>query len=74
MMMFLTRLGHNSKMIVTGDVTQIDLPRDVPSGLIDAMEILRGVKGIATVELARGDIVRHRLVQDIVDAYEKSKE
>jgi phosphate starvation-inducible protein PhoH and related proteins len=72
MMMFLTRLGHNSKMIVTGDVTQIDLPRDVPSGLIDAMEILRGVKGIATVELARGDIVRHRLVQDIVDAYEKA--
>ncbi len=74
MMMFLTRLGHNSKMIVTGDVTQIDLPRDVPSGLIDAIEILRGVKGIATVELARGDIVRHRLVQDIVDAYSQAND
>src|SRR4051812_5244268 len=71
MLMFLTRLGHESKMIVTGDVTQIDLPRDVPSGLIDAMEKLRGIKGIATIELERGDIVRHRLVQNIVNAYER---
>jgi phosphate starvation-inducible PhoH-like protein len=72
MLMFLTRLGHNSKMIVTGDTTQIDLPEDVDSGLIDAMKKLRGVKGIGTVELERGDIVRHRLVQNIVNAYERS--
>lgn len=74
MLMFLTRLGNESKMIVTGDVTQIDLPRDVPSGLIDAMQKLRGIKGIATVELERGDIVRHRLVQNIVNAYERGTE
>ena len=74
MLMFLTRLGHDSKMIVTGDVTQIDLPRDVPSGLVDAMEKLRGIKGIAMVELDRADIVRHRLVQNIVNAYERSSD
>jgi phosphate starvation-inducible protein PhoH and related proteins len=74
MLMFLTRLGNGSKMIVTGDTTQIDLPRDVPSGLTDAMEKLRGIKGIATIELARADIVRHRLVQNIVNAYERDKE
>jgi phosphate starvation-inducible PhoH-like protein len=56
---------------VTGDVTQIDLPRDVPSGLVDAMDKLRGIKGIAMVELDRADIVRHRLVQNIVNAYER---
>jgi phosphate starvation-inducible PhoH-like protein len=71
MLMFLTRLGHESKMIVTGDTTQIDLPPNVESGLIDAVRKLRGVKGIAMVELERGDIVRHRLVQNIVNAYEK---
>jgi phosphate starvation-inducible PhoH-like protein len=71
MLMFLTRLGHDSKMIVTGDTTQIDLPRDVRSGLIDAMETLSGIKGIGIVELERGDIVRHPLVQNIVDAYEQ---
>jgi phosphate starvation-inducible PhoH-like protein len=70
MLMFLTRLGHNSKMIVTGDTTQIDLPREVDSGLVDAIRKLRGIKGIATVELQRSDIVRHRLVQNIVNAYE----
>jgi phosphate starvation-inducible protein PhoH and related proteins len=69
MLMFLTRLGHDSKMIVTGDATQVDLPRDVQSGLVDAMEKLKGIKGIATVELKRADIVRHRLVQNIVNAY-----
>jgi len=74
MLMFLTRLGHDSKMIVTGDVTQIDLPRDVKSGLVDSMEKLRGIKGIATVELDRADIVRHRLVQNIVNAYERSSD
>ena len=72
MLMFLTRLGHDSKMIVTGDTTQIDLPPNVESGLVDAMQKLKGIKGIAQVELERGDIVRHRLVQNIVNAYEKS--
>jgi phosphate starvation-inducible PhoH-like protein len=71
MLMFLTRLGHNSKMIVTGDVTQVDLPANVESGLVDAMQKLKGIKGIARIELERGDIVRHRLVQNIVNAYER---
>jgi len=71
MLMFLTRLGHDSKMIVTGDTTQIDLEEDVESGLVDAMQKLKGIKGIAVVELERSDIVRHRLVQNIVNAYER---
>lgn len=71
MLMFLTRLGHDSKMIVTGDPSQVDLPEDQASGLVDAMEKLRGIKGIGMVELERGDIVRHRLVQNIVNAYER---
>jgi phosphate starvation-inducible PhoH-like protein len=71
MLMFLTRLGHDSKMIVTGDATQVDLPNGTRSGLHDATEKLRGVKGIAMVELGRSDIVRHRLVQNIVEAYER---
>src|SRR6202795_3978335 len=65
MLMFLTRLGHDSKMIVTGDVSQIGLPQDSRSGLIDAVEKLRGIKGIAIEALERSDIVRHRLVQNI---------
>lgn len=73
MLMFLTRLGNDSKMIVTGDVSQVDLPEDVQSGLVDAMQKLRGIKGIATIELERTDIVRHRLVQNIVNAYERSQ-
>jgi phosphate starvation-inducible PhoH-like protein len=73
MLMFLTRLGHDSKMIITGDKTQIDLPPNQESGLEDALERLKGLKGIAAVELERGDIVRHKLVQNIVDAYERSK-
>ncbi len=72
MLMFLTRLGHDSKMIVTGDVSQVDLPEGSRSGLIDAMSRLKGIKGIATVELLREDIVRHRLVQNIVNAYERN--
>ncbi len=68
--MFLTRLGMNGKMITTGDVTQIDLPRSTTSGLVQALRILRGVKGIGKVEFDRSDIVRHRLVQRIVEAYE----
>ncbi len=71
MLMFLTRLGHDSKMIVTGDATQVDLPDGTKSGLADAMDKLRGIKGIALVELGQGDIVRHRLVQNIVNAYER---
>jgi phosphate starvation-inducible protein PhoH and related proteins len=73
MLMFLTRLGHDSKMIVTGDPSQVDLPEDTASGLVDAMEKLRGIKGISVVELDRADIVRHRLVQNIVDAYERQQ-
>lgn len=70
MKMFLTRLGVNSKMVVTGDVTQIDLPRSVRSGLLNALRILKGVKGIGVIEYEKKDIVRHPLVQRIVDAYE----
>ncbi len=70
MKMFLTRLGMNSKMVVTGDVTQIDLPRSTRSGLLSALRILRNVKGIGVIEYEKKDIVRHPLVQRIVDAYE----
>jgi len=69
--MFLTRLGLNAKMIITGDMTQIDLPYQQKSGLIDALEVLKNVKGIAKVEFDVKDIVRHKLVQRIVEAYEK---
>lgn len=72
--MFLTRLGIGSKMIVTGDVTQIDLPRTTASGLIQALKILRNVKGIGKVEFEKKDIVRHHLVQRIVEAYERHDE
>ena len=71
MKMFLTRLGANSKCVVTGDISQTDLPRDKKSGLREAMEVLRGVSGIATVELTALDVVRHELVQRIVRAYER---
>jgi phosphate starvation-inducible PhoH-like protein len=69
MKMFLTRLGFGSKMVITGDVTQVDLPRDQQSGLIVVSEILEGVEGIDFVNFGREDVVRHRLVQRIVDAY-----
>ena len=68
---FFQYVGHDSKMIITGDTSQVDLPANTKSGLVDAMEKLRGIKGIGTVELERSDIVRHRLVQNIVNAYEK---
>lgn len=68
--MFLTRLGVNAKMIITGDATQIDLPRTVNSGLIQALRILRDIPGIARVEFGKKDIVRHQLVQRIVEAYQ----
>jgi phosphate starvation-inducible protein PhoH and related proteins len=71
MLMFLTRMGHGSKVIVTGDDSQIDLPEGVTSGLVDARQRLAGIKGIAFVRLDKQDIVRHRLVQNIVEAYEK---
>ncbi|MDD7465961.1 MAG: PhoH family protein [Actinomycetaceae bacterium] len=69
MKMFLTRLGFGSKMVVTGDVTQIDLPGRVPSGLLLVREILRDVDGVQFIELSSADVVRHRLVADIIDAY-----
>ena len=69
--MFLTRLGMNAKMIITGDVTQIDLPPTATSGLVQAMQILKGVKGIGKVEFEKKDIVRHKLVQRTVEAYDK---
>lgn len=72
--MFLTRMGMNTKMIVTGDMTQIDLPSSQTSGLIQAMKILKGVKGISFIELTKKDIVRHKLVTRIVEAYEKFEE
>lgn len=72
--MFLTRLGINAKMIVTGDVTQIDLPATVTSGLIQAMHLLENIQGIAKIAFDKKDIVRHKLVQHIVEAYEKHQE
>ncbi len=74
MLMFLTRLGHYSKMIVTGDDSQIDLERPEASGVTDAMRRLRAVEGIAIIRLEQQDIVRHRLVQNIVNAYANEKE
>ena len=69
--MFLTRMGRNARFIVTGDVTQIDLPKKSDSGLTRSMEILRGVEGIGIVEFDKRDIVRHQLVKYIVDAFDK---
>ena len=71
MKMFLTRLGNNSKMVVTGDVTQIDLPDGKRSGLIEATKVLKGIDDIAVVRFSEKDVVRHSLVQEIVKAYEK---
>lgn len=71
MKMFLTRLGVNSKAIITGDITQIDLPPKTISGLVQAKEILRGIEGVGFVYLDKSDVVRHKLVKDIIDAYEK---
>jgi phosphate starvation-inducible PhoH-like protein len=70
MFMFLTRLGFNSKAVITGDLTQIDLPKSKPSGLIEARQALREIEGIAIVELGRKDVVRHPLVRRILAAYE----
>ncbi len=72
MKMFLTRMGPSSKAIITGDITQIDLPRNQNSGLVDSLRILKEVKGISFVELDGKDVVRHRLVRDILNAYDNS--
>ena len=72
MKMFLTRLGFNSKMVITGDITQIDLPDGKKSGLKDAVRILRNVDDIAIFRFTEKDVVRHRLVQDIIKAYERA--
>ena len=69
--MFLTRMGHNTKMIITGDMTQIDLPKTVNSGLKEAVNVLNGIKGISFIYMNESDIVRHKLVTRIVNAYEK---
>lgn len=74
MKMFLTRLGFNSKIVVTGDITQVDLPAGKRSGLVEVMRILRGIDDISTVLFTEKDVVRHRLVQDIIKAYEKHEE
>jgi phosphate starvation-inducible PhoH-like protein len=71
--MFLTRMGENSKFIVTGDLTQIDLPRKSDSGLLSAHRILGNIPEISFVQFDKGDIIRHRVVSRIVDAYEKSE-
>ena len=73
MKMFLTRMGENSRIVVTGDVTQIDLPKNIKSGMIDAIEVLDGVEGIEIVKLTAKDVVRHELVTRIIQAYEKAE-
>ncbi len=72
--MFLTRLGFNSKMVITGDITQIDLPETKKSGLVDAMHVLRNIDDISVIRFTEKDVVRHKLVQDIIKAYEKAYE
>jgi phosphate starvation-inducible PhoH-like protein len=74
MKMFLTRLGFGSKAVITGDITQIDLPNGTTSGLIEASEILRGINGISCMYFGKEDVIRHRLVQDIIRAYEELDE
>jgi phosphate starvation-inducible PhoH-like protein len=73
MKMFLTRLGLGSKAVITGDITQIDLPENKPSGLVEAIQLLDGVQGIRMVYFTKRDVVRHKLVQDIIDAYERAE-
>ncbi|MBD5104134.1 MAG: PhoH family protein, partial [Ruminococcaceae bacterium] len=71
MKMFLTRLGFNSKMVITGDITQIDLADNKRSGLVEASKVLKNIEGIEQIKFSEKDVVRHKLVQDIVKAYEK---
>jgi len=70
--MFLTRMGRSAKFVVTGDITQIDLPKNQSSGLVHAQDLLKNIPGIAFITLGKEDIIRHRLVNDIVNAYEKN--
>ena len=72
--MFLTRLGNESRMVITGDITQIDLPDTKRSGLVEAVKVLRGIDDIEIHRFTEKDVVRHRLVQDIIKAYEKYNE
>jgi phosphate starvation-inducible PhoH-like protein len=74
MQMFLTRLGFGSKMVITGDITQIDLPREQASGLIQVRDILGGIDGVEFIEFGHEDVVRHKLVQRIVEAYREHTE
>ena len=74
MQMFLTRLGFGSKVVITGDITQIDLPREQASGLIQVRQILGSIDGIGFVEFTHEDVVRHKLVQRIVEAYKQHAE
>jgi len=71
MKMFLTRLGVTSKAIITGDVTQTDLEKNVISGLLDAVKVLKSIKGVSFIKLTEKDVVRHKLVKDIIKAYSK---
>jgi phosphate starvation-inducible PhoH-like protein len=70
--MFLTRMGPNAKLVITGDLTQIDLPKKQQSGLFKALRILKNIEGISIIELDTNDVVRHRLVKEIIHAYEKA--
>jgi phosphate starvation-inducible PhoH-like protein len=72
--MFLTRLGFSSKAVITGDVTQIDLPEGKTSGLTEARALFQDIKGIEFIYFSRDDVIRHPLVQEIIDAYEKMEE
>jgi phosphate starvation-inducible PhoH-like protein len=72
MKMFLTRLGFDSRAVITGDTTQIDLPTDKRSGLVEAIDILQGIDGIGFMQFTKEDVVRHPLVQSIIDAYERA--
>ena len=72
--MFLTRMGRNAKFIITGDITQIDLPRHQQSGLVQAMHILNGIKGISIIQLDNNDVIRHKLVTKIIRAYERNSD
>ena len=74
MKMFLTRMGFGSKVVITGDITQIDLPGDKPSGLKEAMKVLKGVEGVSICQLGKADVVRHVMVQRIIKAYEEDEE
>jgi phosphate starvation-inducible PhoH-like protein len=71
--MFLTRLGFNSKMVINGDITQVDLPDSRRSGLVDAIRVLRGIDGISIQKLSDKDVIRHKLVQEIIKEYDSAR-